>query len=187
MPFFRGSVWPRGQTQVSHIAGRFFTVWATGEAIGDGCCCCCCYVASVVSDSVWPQRRQPTRLPRPWDSPGKNPGVGCHFLLQCMKVKSESEVVQSCLTLHDPMDCSLPGSPSMGFSRQEYWSGVPLPSPRGWLSSQKNPEGKGFPGGPMFNNPPSNAGNMIWSLVWKDLTCCGADMPMYHNLWCPGA
>ena len=74
------------------------------------CCCCCCYVASVMSDSVWPHRRQPTRLPRPWDSPGKNTGVGCHFLLQRMNVKSESEVVQSCPTLSDPMDCSLPGS-----------------------------------------------------------------------------
>ena len=62
------------------------------------------------SDSVQPQRRQPTRLPRPWDSPGKNTGVGCHFLLQRMKVKSESEVAQSCLTRHDPMGCSLPGS-----------------------------------------------------------------------------
>ena len=57
-----------------------------------------------------PHRRQPTRLPRPWDSPGKNTGVGCHFLLQCRKVKSESEVAQSCLTLSDPMDCSPPGS-----------------------------------------------------------------------------
>ena len=66
--------------------------------------------ASVMSDSVQPHRRQPTRLPRPWDSPGKNAGVGCHFLLQCMKVKSESEVTQSCPTLCDPMDCSLPGS-----------------------------------------------------------------------------
>ena len=63
-----------------------------------------------MSDSVWPQRRQPTRLPRPWDSPGKHTGVGCHFLLQCMKVKSESEVTQWCPTLSDPMDCSLPGS-----------------------------------------------------------------------------
>ena len=54
-------------------------------------------------------RQQPTRLPHPWDSPGKNTGVGCHFLLQCMKVKSESEVIQSYLTLHDPMDRSLPG------------------------------------------------------------------------------
>ena len=67
-------------------------------------------VASVVSDSVQPHRQQPTRLPHPWDSPGKNTGVGCHFLLQCMRVKSESEVAQSCLTLSDPMDCSLPGS-----------------------------------------------------------------------------
>ena len=63
-----------------------------------------------MSDSVWPHRWQPTRLCCPWDSPGKNTGVGCHFLLQCMKVKSESEVAQSCPTLHDPMDCSLPGS-----------------------------------------------------------------------------
>ena len=63
-----------------------------------------------MSDSVWPRRRQPTRLPRPWDSPGKNAGVGCHFLLQCMKVKSEREVAQSCPTLSDPVDCSPPGS-----------------------------------------------------------------------------
>ena len=97
-----------------------------------GGCCCYCWVASVVSDSVWPQRWQPTRLPFPWDSPGKNSGVGCHFLLQCMKVKCESEVAQSCLTPSDPMDCSPQASPSMGFSRQEYWSGVPLPSPE-WL------------------------------------------------------
>ena len=129
-----------------------------------------------MSDSVRPHRWQPTRLPCPWDSPGKNTGVGCHFLLQCMKVKSESEVTQLCPTLSDPMDYSLPDSsihgifrarvlewgaivfsnawkwkvkvkslscvqllatpwtaayqtpPSMGFSRQEYWSGVPLPS-----------------------------------------------------------
>ena len=62
----------------------------------------------VVSDSVRPHRQQPTRLPHPWDSPGKNTGVGCHFLLQCKKVKSESEVPQSCPTLSDPMDFSLP-------------------------------------------------------------------------------
>ena len=127
---------------------------------------------------MWPHRRQPTRLHRPWDSPGKNTGVGCHFLLQCMKVKSESEVAQLCPTPSDPMNCSPPGSPipgifqarvpewvaisfsnawkwkgkvkllscvrllatpwtaayqappSMGFSMQEYWSGLPLPSPR---------------------------------------------------------
>ena len=63
-----------------------------------------------MSDSVRPHRRQPTRLPHPWDSPGKNTGVGCYFLLQCMKVKSESQVTQSRLTLSNPMDCSLPGS-----------------------------------------------------------------------------
>ena len=126
-----------------------------------------------MSDSVRPHRRQPTRLRPSWDSPGKNTGVGCYFLLQCMKLKSESEVAQWCLTLCNPMDCSLPGSsirgifqarvlewvaiafskkvkvkslssvrlfatlwavahqapPSMGFSRQEYWSELPVPSP----------------------------------------------------------
>ena len=61
-----------------------------------------------MSNSVLPHRQQPNRLPHPWDSPGKNTGVGCHFLLQCMKVKSESEVAQSCPTLCDTMDCSLP-------------------------------------------------------------------------------
>ena len=76
-----------------------------------------------------PHRRLPTRLPCPWDYPGKNTGVGCHFLLQCIKVKSESEVAQSCLTLSDLIDCSLPGSSAVGFSRQEYWSRLPLPSP----------------------------------------------------------
>ena len=80
-----------------------------------------------MSDSVRPHRRQPTRILCSWDSPGKNTGVGCHFLLQCMKVKSE--VAQSCPTLHYPMGCSLPAPPSMGVSRQEYWSGLPLPSP----------------------------------------------------------
>ena len=63
-----------------------------------------------MSDSVRPHIQQPTRLPHPWDFPGKNTGVGCHFLLQCMKVKSESEVAQLCPTLKDPMDCSPPGS-----------------------------------------------------------------------------
>ena len=78
------------------------------------CYCCCCKVTSVVSDSVWSHRRQPTRLLCPWDSPGKNTGVGCHFLLPCVKVKNESEVIQSCLTLSDPTDHSLPGSPIYG-------------------------------------------------------------------------
>ena len=105
-------------------------------AVGQ-CCCCCCLVASVVSNSVRPHRQQPTRLPRPWDSPGKNTGVGCHFLLQCMKMKSESEVTQSCPTLSDPMDCSPQAPPSMGFSRQGYWSVVPSPSPVGQWTTAK--------------------------------------------------
>ena len=71
-----------------------------------GCCCCC--ITSVMSDPVRPHRWQPTMLPHPWDSLGKNTRVGCHFLLQCMKVKSE--IPQWGLTPSDPMDCSLPGS-----------------------------------------------------------------------------
>ena len=79
-----------------------------------------------MSDSVQPHRRQPTRLPHPWDSPGKNSGVGCHFLLQCRKVKSESELSQSCLTLSDPMDCSLPGSSVRGIlqARVLEWGAI---------------------------------------------------------------
>ena len=89
-------------------------------------CCCCCSITSVASDSVRPHRLQPTRLPGPWDSPGKNTGVGCQFLLQCMKVKRESELAESCLTLWTAAyQAPLP----MGFSRQEHWSGLPLPSP----------------------------------------------------------
>ena len=88
-----------------------------------------------MSDSVRPHRRQPTRLPCPWDSQGKNAGVGFHFLLQCMKVKSESEVAQLCLTLATPWTAAYQAPPSMGFSRQEYWSGVPLPSYEGAQTS----------------------------------------------------
>ena len=82
--------------------------------------------ASVVSDSVRPHRRQPTWLPLPWDSLGKNTGVGCHFLLQYMKVKSESEVAQSCPTPSDPRDCSLPGSSVHGIfqARVLEWGAI---------------------------------------------------------------
>ena len=88
--------------------------------------CCYCQVTLVVSDSVQSHRRQPTRLPCPWDSPGKNTGVDCHFLLQCMKVKSESEVAQSCPTLSDPMDCRLPGSSIRGIfqARVLEWGAI---------------------------------------------------------------
>ena len=86
-----------------------------------------------MSDSVRPRRWQPTRLPCPWDSPGKNTGVVCHFLLQCMKVKSESEVAQLCPTLSNPMDCSLPGSSIHGMFQARvletwYINGVQLTS-----------------------------------------------------------
>ena len=96
-----------------------------------------------MSDSVRPHRWQPTRLPYPQDSPGKNIGVGCHFLLQCMKVKNESEVAQSCPTLSDPMDCSLPVSSIHGifqarvlewvaiaFSCCSLWSGKKSDMPK---------------------------------------------------------
>ena len=79
-----------------------------------------------MSDSARPHRRQPTRLPHPWDSPGKNTGVGCHFLLQCMQVKSESEVAQSCPSLSNPVDCSPPGSSIHGIfqARVLEWGAI---------------------------------------------------------------
>ena len=79
-----------------------------------------------MSDSVRPQRWQPTRLPRSLGSPGKNTGVGCHFLLQCLKVQSESESLSHVRLLATPWTAAYQAPPSMGFSRQEYWSGVPL-------------------------------------------------------------
>ena len=88
---------------------------------------CCCQVTSVVANSMWPHRRQPTRLPHPWDSLGKNTGMGCHFLLQCMKVKSESEVAQSCPTPSNPMDCSLPGSSIHGIFQARVLDSAILP------------------------------------------------------------
>ena len=89
----------------------------------------CLTLCDPISPSVGPPpsvRQQPTRLPRPWDSPGKNTGVGCHFLLPCMKVESESEVAQSYLTLRDPMDCSLPGSSIHGIfqARVLEWGAI---------------------------------------------------------------
>ena len=79
-----------------------------------------------MSDSVRPHRLQPTRLCRPWDSPGNNTGMGWHFLLQCMKVKVKS---LSCVwLLATPRTAAYQAPPPMGFSRQKYWCGVPLPS-----------------------------------------------------------
>ena len=90
--------------------------------------------------SVQPHRRQPTRLPSPWDSPGKNTGVGCHFLLQCMKVKSESEVAQSCLTLSDPMDCSLAGSSVHGIFQARGLEGGAIAFSNCWAYTLRTPE-----------------------------------------------
>ena len=93
-----------------------------------------------MSNPVRPHRRQPTRLPRPWDSPGKNTGVGCHFLLQYMKVKSESEVTQSCPTLSDPVDCSPPGSSVHGIfqARVLEWGAIAFSEMEDYLAIKKN-------------------------------------------------
>ena len=92
------------------------------QCFPQSCCCCCCWVTSVVSDSV---------RPHPSDSPGKNTGVGCHFLLQCMKVKRESEVAQSCPTLRDPLDCSPPASSIHGIfqARVLEWGAIAFSAP----------------------------------------------------------
>ena len=107
------------------------------------CCGGCCLVASVISDSVRPHRQQPTKLPSPWDSPGKDTGVGCHLPLQRMKIKSESKVAQSCPTLSNPMDCSLPGSSVHGIFQARVLEWVPLPSPVCTIRTQQMPS---FPG-----------------------------------------
>src|SRR5574337_580700 len=98
-----------------------------------------------MSDSVRPYRQQPTRLPCPWDSPGKNTGVGCHFLFQCMTVKSESEVAQSCLTLSDPLDCSFPGSSVHGIfqARVLEWGAIAFSGLSHLVAKKKkSPQGK---------------------------------------------
>ena len=130
----------------------------------DDCCCCCC-VTSVVSNSVRPHRGQPTRLLCSWDSPGKNTGVGCHFLLQCMQVKSESEDAQSCPTLRDPMDCSLPVH-GIFQARVMEWGAIAFSM---WMTisqlKTKSQElgtktsGWGSPGDSVVKNLPANAGD----------------------------
>ena len=101
-----------------------------------------------MSDSVWPHRRQPTRLPHPWDSPGKNTGVGCHFFSNAWKwkVKSESEVAQSCPTPSNPMDCSLPGSSVYGIfqARVLEWGAIAFSKSLGWSFLAQQPGNKIF-------------------------------------------
>ena len=108
-----------------------------------------------MSDSVRLHRRQPTRLPCSWDSPGKNTGVGCHFLLWCMKVKSESEVAQSCSTLHDPMDCSLPGSSINGIfqARVLEWGAIAFSNTSTWIS-HKSTHAPSLLNLPLTSQPP---------------------------------
>ena len=105
-----------------------------------------------MSNSVRSHRRQPTRLRCPWDSPGENTGVGCHFLLQCMKVKSESEVAQLCLTLHDPMDCSPPGSSVHGIFQARVLEWVAIAFSEGNTSHFQMPARSAF-GGAAFEKP----------------------------------
>ena len=105
--------------------------------------------------TLQPHRRQPTRLLCPWDSPGKNTGVGCHFLLQCMKVKSESEVSQSCQTLSDPMDCSLPGSSVHGIfqARVLEWGAIAFSGAQS-CPTLCNPMNRSTPGLPVHHQFP---------------------------------
>ena len=108
----------------------------------------------------------PPGSPRPWDSPGKNPGVGCHFLLQCKKVKSESEVAQSCLTLATPWTAAYQAPLFMGFSRQEYWSGLLLPSP----SKKHSVQNKEGDGSTLMIRPQANLTNET-GIYSSEVTC----------------
>ena len=112
-----------------------------------------------------PHRRQPTRILRPWDSPGKNTGVGYHFLLQCMKVKSQSEVAQSCPTLRNPMDCSLPGSSIYGIfqARVLEWGAIAF--------SRKRPPNLKIIPSPKYNMTFGAGGNLhTWTT--ENLVSC---------------
>ena len=118
-----------------------------------------------MSDSVQPHRRQPTRLPRPWDSPGKNTGVGCHFLLQCVKVKSESEVAQLCPTLSNPIDCSLPGSSIHGIfqARALEWGGIAFSTKHTTLYKIDQNKDYYITG----NSILISCNNLQWKIIWN--------------------
>ena len=92
-----------------------------------------------MSNSVRPRRRQPTRLPHPWDSLGKNTGVGCHFLLKSLNVKVKVKSLSHVRLLEIAWTAAYHAPPFMGFSRQEYWSGVPLPSPDTYVTDTQLP------------------------------------------------
>ena len=115
---------------------------------------------------MWPHRRQPTRLLCPWDSPGKNTGVGCHFLLQCMKVKSENEVIQSSPTLSDTKDCSLPGSFVHGLfqARVLEWGAIAFSDdqPRQCIKKQRH----SFANKGLSSQSYGFSSNHIWMWEW---------------------
>ena len=137
-----------------------------------------------MSDSVWPRRQQPTRLPRPWDSPGKNSGVGCHFLLQCMKVKSESEVAQSCLTLRDPVDCSPPGSSIYGIfqARVLEWGAIAFSKIALFLSHLKQQRCLRVYAAQKFGDQLSG---QLWLRVSQEgVGTCEQDWELFPR-WCP--
>ena len=121
-----------------------------------------------MSDPVRPHRWQPTRLPRPWDPPGKNTGVGCQFLLQCMKVKTESEVILSCPTPSDPMDCSPPGSSVHGIcqARELEWGAIAFSNNHLYRVPKyfHHPKETPLPGAVTPHLLPPG--------LWKPLTCC---------------
>ena len=129
-----------------------------------------------MSDSVQPHRRQPTRLPRPWDSPGKNTGVGCHFLLQCRKVKSESEVAESCPTLSDPMDCGPPGSSIHGVFQARIldWG-----ESHSVVSSSLRPQGLYSP----WDSPGKNTGVGCHALLEGIFPTQGSNPALPHCRW----
>ena len=133
-----------------------------------------------MSDSVRPHGQQSTRLCCPWDSPGKNTGVGCHFLLQCIKVKSESEVAQSCLTLSDPMDCSLSGSSVHGIfqARVLEWGAIAF-SMIMLEDIIKNPHGLCIP----WNSPGQNARVGCCSLLQGIFPNQGSNPDLPHCRW----
>ena len=134
-----------------------------------------------MSDSVRPHRRQPTRLPRPWDSPGKKTGVGCHFLLQCVKVKSESEVAQLCPTLSDLMDCSLPDSCVHGIFQARVLEWVAITFSTKWHSHYERQFGSCIKWNKPGGREPREGGAI--SIFMADLCCCTAEtnIILYSN------
>ena len=113
-------------SDVDHFS---YVYWSLLFLLWRNVCCCCCQVTSVVSNSMWPPKRKPTRLPLPWDSPSKNTGVGCLFFSNAWKWKVKGKSLSRVRLLATPWNVAYQAPPSMRFSRQEYWSGLPLPSP----------------------------------------------------------